>query len=64
MIAIESDGAGSIASQEAILDSVAPGPIGWLHERIFGIVARRGIEVALRAAKTKLELGRKPQATS
>jgi hypothetical protein len=55
VIAIEPDGAGSIASQEAILDSVAPGPIGWLHERIFGIVARRGIEVALRAAKANLE---------
>jgi hypothetical protein len=55
VIAVESDGDGSIASQEAILDSFAPGPIGWLHERIFGIVARRGIVAALQAAKATLE---------
>jgi hypothetical protein len=29
----------------------------WLHERLFGLVARRGIEVALRGAKRHLERG-------
>ena len=55
VIAVEAEGAGSIARQEVILDSRAPGPLGWLHERLFGVVARRGIESALRAAKTTLE---------
>ena len=57
VISVEPDGAGSIARQEVVLDSRAPGPLGWLHERIFGIVARRGIEAALRAAKSRLEGG-------
>lgn len=55
VIAIEPDGTGSLARQEVILDSRAPGPLGWLHERVFGIVARRGISAALRAAKQRLE---------
>lgn len=56
VIAVEPDGSGgSIARQEVMLDSRAPGPIGWVHERIFGTVARRGIESALRAAKARLE---------
>jgi hypothetical protein len=56
VIAVEPSGAGSIARQEVILDSRAPGPIGWLHERVFGIVALRGIRSALRAAKSRLEV--------
>lgn len=55
VIAVEPDGGGTIARQEVILDSRAPGPLGWLHERIFGAVARRGIVSALRAAKEHLE---------
>ena len=57
VIAVEPgpDGSGTLARQEVILDSRARGPIGWLHERIFGTVARRGIEAALRAAKARLE---------
>jgi hypothetical protein len=55
VIALEPDGAGTRARQEALLDSRAPGPIGWLHERVFGIVARRGIAAALAAAKARLE---------
>ncbi len=55
VIEVEASGTGSLARQEVILDSRAPGPIGWLHERIFGIVALRGIESALRAAKAHLE---------
>jgi hypothetical protein len=55
VIAIEPAGAGSVARQEVILQSRAPGPIGWLHEAVFGLVARRGIESALRAAKAHLE---------
>jgi len=54
-IQVEPDGRGTMARQEVTLDSRAPGPIGWLHERLFGIVARRGIESALRAAKARLE---------
>jgi hypothetical protein len=54
---------GSTVRQEAILESRAPGPLGWLHERIFGTVARRGISSALRAAKQRLE-ARTPDATS
>lgn len=55
VIAVEPDGAGTLARQEVILDSRAPGPLGWLHERVFGAVARRGIVSALRAAKDYLE---------
>jgi hypothetical protein len=55
VIEVEPAGSGSIARQEVILDSRAPGPIGWLHERVFGIVARRGIEAALDAARRRLE---------
>ena len=60
IIAVEPSGDGAVARQEVILESRAPGPLGWLHERIFGTVARRGIEAALRAARTRLE--RKPDA--
>lgn len=55
VIALEQDGAGTLARQEAILDSRAPGPLGWLHERLFGLVARRGIRAALAAARRRLE---------
>ena len=55
VVAVEPAGDGTLARQEVILDSRAPGPLGWLHERIFGAVARRGIESALRAAKVHLE---------
>ena len=54
VIAVEPDGSGTLARQEVILDSRAPGPLGWLHERVFGIVALRGIESALRAARSRL----------
>ncbi len=55
VIALEQDGFGTLARQEAVLESRAPGPLGWLHERLFGLVARRGIAAALRAAKARLE---------
>jgi hypothetical protein len=55
IIEIEPAGTGTVARQEVALDSRAPGPLGWLHERMFGIVARRGIEAALAAAKRRLE---------
>ena len=55
VIAVAAEGGGTRARQEAILYSRAPGPLGWLHARLFGVVARRGIEVALRAAKATLE---------
>jgi hypothetical protein len=54
-IVVEPDGRGALARQEVTLDSRAPGPFGWLHERLFGVVARRGVEAALRAAKATLE---------
>ena len=57
VIEVQPSGAGSVARQEVLLDSRAPGPLGWLHERVFGIVALRGIESALRAAKAALEGG-------
>ena len=55
VIDVEPDGTGCVVRQETILDSRAPGPLGWLHERVFGLVARRGIEAALAAAKGRLE---------
>ena len=55
VIGVEPSGTGSIARQEVILQSRAPGLAGWLHERIFGIVARRGIVAALQAARSRLE---------
>jgi hypothetical protein len=55
VIAVEPGGTGCVARQEVILRSRAPGPLGWLHEQIFGLGARRGIEAALQAAKRRLE---------
>ena len=55
IIAVEPAGDGTLARQEVVLDSGAPGPLGWLHERLFGLVARRGITAALAAAKSRLE---------
>jgi hypothetical protein len=55
VIELEPTATGTLARQEALLASRAPGPLGWLHERIFGIVARRGIVAALAAAKARLE---------
>jgi hypothetical protein len=55
VIVVEPDGAGAVARQEVLLESRAPRPLGWLHERVFGLVAHRGISVALAAAKRKLE---------
>ena len=55
-IVVDADGGGTLARQEVTLDSRAPGPLGWIHEHLFGVVARRGIEAALRAAKATLEL--------
>jgi len=55
VIEVEPSGTGSVARQSVILDSRAPGPLGWAHERIFGVVARRGIVAALAAAKQRLE---------
>lgn len=55
VIAVDADDGGSIARQEVILESRLPWPVGWLHERISGMVARRGIIAALGAAKARLE---------
>ncbi len=55
VITVEPDGRGSEVRQEVILSSRAAGPLGWLHERVFAIVARRGIESAVQAAKSRLE---------
>ena len=55
VIEVQPEGSRAIVRQEVILDSRAPGPLGWLHERAFGLVARRGIQSALRAAKSRLE---------
>jgi hypothetical protein len=58
VIEVEPAGSGALARQAAILDSRAPRPVAWLHERLFGLVARRGIVAALLAAKLRLEGGR------
>ncbi len=55
VIAVEPAGDGTLARQEVILESHVPGPLAWLHERLFGIAARRGITAALAAAKSRLE---------
>jgi hypothetical protein len=55
VIEVAPHGTGALARQEVILVSRAPWVLGWLHERVFGRVARRGIEAALRAAKARLE---------
>ena len=60
VIAVAAEDGGTRARQEVILRSRAPGPLGWLHERLFGVVARRGIEGALHAAKKTLESSRAP----
>jgi uncharacterized membrane protein len=55
IIEVEPAGAGTLARQEVLLDSRAPGALGWIHERLFGLVAQRGITSALQAAKARLE---------
>ena len=50
---------GTRVLQAAELRSELPGPIGWLHELIFGIAAGRGLRSAVAAAKLKLEAGRR-----
>lgn len=55
VIAVQPAGDGALARQEVHLRSRLPGPLGWLHERLFGRVARGGIEAALKAAKRRLE---------
>jgi hypothetical protein len=55
VIEVEPAPNGTFVRQEAILDSRAPGPLGWLHERLFGLVAGRGLAAAVRAAKARLE---------
>lgn len=62
VITVEPARTGSLARQEVVLESRAPGPLGRLHERIFGIVAGRGIRGALAAAKRHLEAGGRPGA--
>jgi hypothetical protein len=57
VIKVEPRGTGALVQQEVMLDSRAPWLLGWLHERLFGMVARRGIETAVRAAKARLEGG-------
>jgi hypothetical protein len=55
IIAVDPDGTGCVVRQEVVLDSRAPGPLGWLHERVFSLVAIRGIRAALAAARERLE---------
>lgn len=55
VIVVEPSGGSTVARQEVVLESRLPGPLGWLHERVFGRVARGGVEAALRAAKRRLE---------
>lgn len=55
IIEVEPAGACTLAHQQVLLDSRAPGVLGWIHERLFGLVARRGITSALQAAKARLE---------
>lgn len=62
IIAIEPEGAGTVARQEVSLQSRAPGPLGWLHERAFGLVAGRGIIAAKRHLESRAARG--PRASS
>ena len=55
VITVDPNGDATLARQEVILASRAPGILGRIHERLFGIVARRGIQAALAAAKRRLE---------
>ena len=55
VIEVGATGGGTLAHQEVLLDSRAPAVLGWIHERVFGLVARRGITSALQGAKARLE---------
>jgi hypothetical protein len=55
IIEVEPAGEGTRIRQSVELRSRLPGPLGWLHERVFGIVAVRGIRQAVAAAKRRLE---------
>jgi hypothetical protein len=54
------DAGRSRVRQDAIFESRLPGPIGWLHERVFSTVGKRGITAAVRAAKAQLERAAEP----
>lgn len=56
IIEVEPTGSGSRLTQSVELDSRLPGPLGWLHERLFGRVALSGNRAAVAAAKHRLEL--------
>ena len=58
IIEIAPERGGSRVRQAAELHSELPGPIGWLHELIFGTVAGRGLRGAVEAARRTLEAGR------
>jgi hypothetical protein len=55
IIEVEPVGEVTRIRQGVILRSRLPGPLGWLHEWVFGIVAGRGIRQAVAAAKRRLE---------
>jgi hypothetical protein len=55
IIEVEPAGEGTLVRQSVELRSRLPGPLGWLHERVFGVVAGRGIRQAVAAAKRRLE---------
>ena len=55
IIEIAPDRGGTRVTQAAELRSELPGPIGRIHELIFGIVALRGLRGATAAAKRTLE---------
>lgn len=57
IIQVEPHRGGALLTQEAILESRLPPPVGRLHELLFAAVAKRGIERAAAAAKRRLEEG-------
>ena len=57
IIEIAPERGGTRVRQAAELRSELPGPIGWLHELVFGTVAGRGLRSAVAAAKRTVEAG-------
>jgi adenylate cyclase len=55
IIEMEPDERGTRLRQVSELRSRLPGPIGWLHERLFAAVARRAMVAALEGARREVE---------
>jgi hypothetical protein len=58
IIEMEGRPGGTRLRQASEVDSRLPGPLGWIHERLFAMVAARAMAQALEGARQEVERGR------